>query len=258
MRVDNAVHASHPWVMNRIAPDFALLDAWDLPVEGTREDFDDFLATVVAFDPASAASLPTRALFRLRFRLGELLHWDHPGTARSIPGCTETTLESRLPAHLKGSAATPKPVDGHGFVPLYRTDDEWAGEVANATVHGVLQLCWVAQPGGRHRGRLGVYVKPRGLLGRAYLAAIAPFRHLVVYPALLRQFGRAWQDRRSSTESAGHDGSVTLATTPAWSEGCGSSSPVMKSLGADGTAALRTSTRSMRSDGVDGVNGSSV
>ena len=35
-----------------------------------------------------------------------------------------------------------------------------------------------------------VLVKPNGLLGAAYMAAIRPFRHLIVYPALLRQIER--------------------------------------------------------------------
>ena len=33
---------------------------------------------------------------------------------------------------------------------------------------------------------------PNGLCGRAYIAAIAPFRHLVVYPPLIRGIGQAW------------------------------------------------------------------
>jgi hypothetical protein len=39
---------------------------------------------------------------------------------------------------------------------------------------------------------MAVYVKPRGRFGRPYMAFIAPFRHWVVYPALLRQIERAW------------------------------------------------------------------
>ena len=34
---------------------------------------------------------------------------------------------------------------------------------------------------------MGVYVKPRGLLGRAYMMMIEPFRRVIVYPALMRQ-----------------------------------------------------------------------
>ena len=43
--------------------------------------------------------------------------------------------------------------------------------------------------------RPGIGVKPRGRLGKQYMAFIAPFRHWVVYPALLRQIERAWQVR---------------------------------------------------------------
>jgi Protein of unknown function (DUF2867) len=42
---------------------------------------------------------------------------------------------------------------------------------------------------------MAVLVKPNGLLGTAYMAAIRPFRHLIVYPPLLRQIGREWRAR---------------------------------------------------------------
>jgi hypothetical protein len=37
---------------------------------------------------------------------------------------------------------------------------------------------------------MAVYVKPNGLLGSVYMAAIRPFRHLIVYPPMLREMGR--------------------------------------------------------------------
>jgi hypothetical protein len=36
-------------------------------------------------------------------------------------------------------------------------------------------------------------VRPNGRLGDAYMAAIRPFRHLIVYPALMRQVERGWR-----------------------------------------------------------------
>jgi hypothetical protein len=42
---------------------------------------------------------------------------------------------------------------------------------------------------------VAVYVKPNGRFGSAYIAAIRPFRHLVVYPAMLRQIERRWHMR---------------------------------------------------------------
>jgi hypothetical protein len=114
----------------------------------------------------------------------------------------ETTLSDRVPEDLRDTATPPVSVRSTTFVPIYRTDDEWAAEISNSTVHGVLHLAWVDQGGGVYRGQLGIYVKPRGRLGATYLALIGPFRHLVVYPALMRQVGRAWDARRRVGPSA--------------------------------------------------------
>jgi len=38
-----------------------------------------------------------------------------------------------------------------------------------------------------------VFVKPNGLLGAGYMAAIKPFRYLVVYPAMMRSIARDWR-----------------------------------------------------------------
>jgi hypothetical protein len=35
---------------------------------------------------------------------------------------------------------------------------------------------------------MAVYVKPNGLLGTAYMAAIKPFRYMIVYPALMENY----------------------------------------------------------------------
>jgi hypothetical protein len=75
--------------------------------------------------------------------------------------------------------------------------DEFAAELSNATVHAVMHLAWVPGEGERFQGQMAVYVKPRGLLGRAYLGFIKPFRYLIVYPALLRQMERRWAQRPS-------------------------------------------------------------
>lgn len=200
MRVPNATHEAQPWVIGQIAPDFELLDVWALPVEGGPDDFDAFLEVMRSIDPTKQGSPATRALFAVRLRLGAWFGWDESDGALPIPGCTETTLKDRLPEALRDSAATTVLNENlqeaaGGFAPLYRTDDEWAGEISNATVHGVLHLSWVDQGYGRYRGHLAVYVKPRGRLGDAYMLLIAPFRHLVVYPAMLRQIGRAWDAR---------------------------------------------------------------
>jgi hypothetical protein len=211
----NSAHEAHPWVIAQIAPDFRLLDVWALPVRGGSDDRDSALELLGSFDPAKLECAASRALFRLRFRLGAWFGWDDPAEKRPIPGCTETTLSARLPDHLRGSAKSRvignamKRAAG-GFTPLYRTDDEWAAEISNATVHGVLHLAWVEQSGGHYRAEMGVYVKPRGRLGEIYLTLIEPFRHFIVYPALMRQIGRAWDARDIGTPSTARQTSTQV------------------------------------------------
>ena len=102
----------------------------------------------------------------------------------------------RLPADLRDGEALPQP-GAVPFVPLYLTDDELALEIANKTVHGVLHLGWVRDDErGGYRGQMAVLVRPNGLLGKAYMAAITPFRYLLVYPPMLREFGRRWRATR--------------------------------------------------------------
>jgi hypothetical protein len=202
VKLPNSDHEAHPWVIAQVAPDFQLLDVWAPPARGRRDEFDAFLEMIVSFDPATAESAATRALFWLRLRLGAWFGWDNATKRRPIPGCPESTLSARLSDDLRQSAQRFPVVSGPqrhaaGFSPLYRTDQEAAAEISNATVHGVLHVAWVEQGDGLYRGRIAVYVKRRGRLGKVYLTLIEPFRHLVVYPALMRQFGRAWDARRA-------------------------------------------------------------
>ncbi|HEX6151914.1 MAG TPA: DUF2867 domain-containing protein [Solirubrobacterales bacterium] len=88
------------------------------------------------------------------------------------------------------------------FTSVYLLDDEWAAEIANKTVHGVMHISWVEDGNGCYRGQMAVYVKPNGLLGNAYMAAIKPFRHRVVYPAMLRQLERRWQAESEELSAA--------------------------------------------------------
>jgi hypothetical protein len=43
---------------------------------------------------------------------------------------------------------------------------------------------------------MAVLVKPGGRLGGAYMEAIKPFRHAIVYPRMLRQIERDWASLR--------------------------------------------------------------
>ena len=104
------------------------------------------------------------------------------------------TLRDRLPADLREADPGPD-FDDVPFSPLYLIDDEWAAEIANKTVHGVMHVGWVPDGAGGYRGQMAVLVKPNGLFGTAYMRAIKPFRHLIVYPAMLRRIEREWRER---------------------------------------------------------------
>ena len=198
-RLDPVEHSRLPWRIAEIASDFDLIDAWALPAEGELEEFADLRAIFANLDPgADKGSAPSRALFAARSWLGDRFGWDEEVNSLPIPGGDQLSLRDRLPPDL--SPETSETAGRMPFRPVYLTDTEWALELSNSTVHAILHLGWVAQSGERYRGQMGVYVKPRGRLGGAYMTLIAPFRHYVVYPALLRRIERAWMSR---PESAG-------------------------------------------------------
>jgi len=201
MRIPNAAHEGGPWRVREIVPDFTLEDVWALPAHGDAGEFGSAIDLLASTDPAHSDSLPARILWDVRDRLGKWFGLgrisepaDGARDALPIPGTDETSLAGRLPEELRGTAAD---VDFGSlpFVPLYLTDDEFAAEVSNQTVHGVLHLAWADRGDGRRQAEMAVYVKPRGLLGRAYMELIKPFRYLIVYPALMRQVERTWLKR---------------------------------------------------------------
>jgi hypothetical protein len=205
MRLPNSARESSPWRIREIAPDFTLEDVWALPVYGGAQDFQTLLEVMTSGNLADSESLPTRVLWRVRDRLGS---WFGLGRISApidsgrddakgklpIPGTDETSLTDRLPDDLRNTAADVH-FDSVPFAPLYRTDVEFAAEMSNRTVHSVMHLAWVDQGEGRYQGQMAVYIKPRGRLGKGYMALIKPFRYWVIYPALMRQIEREWNTR---------------------------------------------------------------
>jgi hypothetical protein len=189
MRLPNSAHSSRPWRIHELAPDFRLEDVWALPTPGGPDDFLRLVQLTASLDPSQSSSRAVRTLFAIRWKAGGLLGWDGPdaGLGSRVP-----TLRDRLPEDLRDAPSGPD-FDALPFTSLYLLDDEFAAEVANRTMHGVMHLSWVPDGTGAYRGQMAVLVKPNGLVGTAYMAAIAPFRHLIVYPPALREFGRAWR-----------------------------------------------------------------
>lgn len=190
MKLPSTAHTSRPWRIHELTRDFRLEDVWELPTPGGPDDFPQLVRMATSLDPAQSSSRAVRMLFDIRWKIGGLLGWDDPGAGLDS---RVQTLRGRLPADLRDA---PRPeFQALPFTSLYLLEDEFAAEIANRTVHGVMHLGWVADGNGGYRGQMAVLVKRNGLFGTAYMAAIAPFRHLLVYPPMLSEFGRAWRAR---------------------------------------------------------------
>jgi len=188
MRLPATAHSSRPWRIHEFTGDFRLEDVWAMPTPGGPDDFPVLVRQIAAGDPSNADPRAVRALFAIRWKIGALLGWDGPDTGL---GSRVPTLRDRLPADLRDGPSGPR-FGALPFAPLYLTSDEFAAEIANRTMHGVMHLGWVPDQAGGYRGQMAVLVRANGLLGTAYMAAIRPFRHLVVYPLMIRQIGRTW------------------------------------------------------------------
>jgi hypothetical protein len=199
MRLPNTEHTSRPWRIHELTQDFRVEDVWALATPGGPDDLPLLVQGIAAGDPSQSRFRGARTLWAIRWKLGELFGWDGPdaGLGSRVP-----TLRARLPADLRDADDGPA-FDALPFTSLYLLQDEWAAEIANRTMHGVLHLGWVPDGTGAHRGQLTVLVKPNGILGTAYMAAIRPFRHWLVYPPMIRQIEREWRARAGNTTAVG-------------------------------------------------------
>jgi hypothetical protein len=192
VRIPNATHTSLPWRIHELTSDFTVEDVWAFRTPGAGpSDFPTMLAAMRTDGGFAQQTRPLRLLFAARWKLGALLGWDSPSAG---VGARVASLRDRLPHDLRDA---PRGQDNE-TLPLkavYELDMESARELANKTVHTVMHLGWVPAASGDHELRMAVLVKPNGWFGRLYMAAIAPFRYLIVYPALTRQWERAWRNR---------------------------------------------------------------
>jgi hypothetical protein len=187
MRLPDLEYTSRPWRIHELTRDFRVEDVWALPVTGGRDDFPRLVAQLAAADPSRGTSRMSRMLWTARAQIGHALGWDSPQAGL---GSRVQTLRERLPPDLR---AVPGPeFTALPFTPLYLLGDEFAAEIANRTVHAVMHVGWVPD-GAAYRGQLAVLVKPDGMLGACYLAAIRPFRNLIVYPRMMRDLARRWR-----------------------------------------------------------------
>jgi hypothetical protein len=205
MRLPNSAHTSRPWRVHDLARDFELEDVWELPTPGGPNDLARLVQWFTTPDDTGHGVLDEfpvafRALFALRWKLGQWFGWDDPDAG---VGERVHSLRERLPPDLlevpRGPdvRSVPHRPDVGGppvFSSVYQTHDEWLSELSNKTVHSLMHIGWVPDDSGSgHQAQMAVLVKPNGRLGKAYMAAIKPFRYALVYPLMLRSLERQWQ-----------------------------------------------------------------
>ena len=189
MRIDPGEFRARPLRVHALLHDVPLEDAWAVPLAGggAGRTLDDVRAVMA--DELASAPAPVQALFRLRTRVGRLLGWDRPRAAWD----DESFARRLTPADRARSRVAPGTPDGR-FRILYRFDDEQLGELRNATVHAFVSLSIAEAPAG-YTAFLGVFVRTVHRSTGLYMAAIAPFRRLIVYPAIIRGMQRTWVAR---------------------------------------------------------------
>ncbi len=189
MRLPSTAHTSRPWRIHELTQDFRLEDVWALPTPGGPQDFGRLVAGIASGELSRGSSRAASILMAIRWKVGELLGWDVDDAG---VGARVATLRDRLPADLRDAPSGPR--SAAPFASVYLLENEFAAEIANRTVHAVLHLGWVPDEAGGYSGQMAILVKPNGLLGAIYMAAIKPFRYLIVYPQMIRQIGRAWRE----------------------------------------------------------------
>jgi len=170
-----------------------LLDVWRFDLGPEPPALEEFLR---CFWVAGRAVADSR-LARLRFAIGRVLGWDDHDFTLPVPGCRETSLTGRLTAEdRRANRATSEdapPLEAPEIRIVYRFENDVLYEASNDTFHILLHLGLISDPG-QHWASLAVHVKSRGMLSGIYLLLITPFRHLIVYPGLVRSVERSWRE----------------------------------------------------------------
>jgi Protein of unknown function (DUF2867) len=189
MRIPRSAHFDQPWRIHEFTGDFRTEDVWSFRTPGAgADDFPAILAVIA--DAFATQPRMVRFLFAARHKLGALLGWDKDTTSLRT---RVQPLYDRLPGDLRETVDACD-TSGAPFTPAYLLHNESARELANKTCHAIMHLGWLPTDGGEYHLQMAILVKPNGRFGQVYMALIAPFRYLIVYPAITRQWERAWRD----------------------------------------------------------------
>lgn len=164
-----------------------LHDVWHVELPGgdaglTLAD----LRALMSWDQMGNLNPVVRALFELRRALGRWFRWDENPRDASMPSWLD-----RVPQQLRERSLLPPGTSEGPFRLLYALESESVSEARNATVHAFSVMALEKVTGG-YRAVWAIYVAPVSRWTAWYMALIDPFRHWIVYPAVLKRAHRAW------------------------------------------------------------------
>lgn len=196
MRIDPGEFRARPLRVHALLYDVPLEDAWVVPLSGGGAGCTVQELRAVMLAGRAAAPAVVQGLLGLRRCIGAFFGWDH-----ERPAWNADSYANRLSlADRAESLVAPGTRDGN-FRLLYRFEHEQLSELRNATVHAFVSLSIRPTPGG-YLAYVGVFVKPVHRFTRLYMGAIAPFRRLIVYPAVIRKIQSAWAERYGGESGA--------------------------------------------------------
>jgi hypothetical protein len=163
-----------------------LHDVWavDLPRTRSGITLNEFFRTAHGrlFTPSPVVA----ALLNIRLFVGRILGWDHEPAAT-----TRDSFATRLTTADVSKSHTPAGTREGPFRVVYRFQNEQLLEVINRTAHAAA-LSALVETANAYRFYFGVYVRRVSRFTPVYMAAIDPFRKLIVYPSLLRSVRANW------------------------------------------------------------------
>jgi hypothetical protein len=179
-----------PLRVHRFLAGVPLHDVWavDLPSPRAGITLDEFLR--ITNERLFTPTPVVQGLLNLRLLIGRLFGWDRlrPST-RSAP-----TFADRLTDADRARSLTPAGIreGSHElFRVVYRFENEKLVELINRTVHAAA-LSALVETANSYRFYFAVYVRSVTWLTPFYMAAIDPFRKLIIYPSLLRSVRSNW------------------------------------------------------------------
>ncbi len=191
IKIAPRAHLDQKLFVHRFLSDFELEDVWRVPVAlDSKHSLQLFIDQFNTSNKQIFQKGLTGLLFRIRLAVGRIFGWDRKEspTAILVPG----TLRHRY-AEQENLTYDDLPDPGtRDFVPVYQLENEILSEIENRTVWAALHFSRVLVEANKYNIHMAVYVRPKGILGRIYMQLIKPFRHYIVYPALMKSAGARW------------------------------------------------------------------